>query len=94
VSYVIKAVAFANGEPCPHAGQYVESFDHEHANGQGWGDFTSDVAKAKKFPNKVAAFAFWLKVPKCRKYRPDGQLNKPLTSLTVSIEPVEDSDAA
>lgn len=88
--YVMRALGFANGVPCPHRGQYLMSFDHEHGNGLGWGEFTRDITKAKKFDTKEELFAFWTKVPKCRPLRPDLQPNRPLTALSVTTEPIDE----
>jgi len=87
--YVMVALGFANGRFCPHEGQYLRSFDHEHDNGMGWGEFTSNIARAKKFDTREELFEFWTKVPKCRPIRPDGQPNRPLTALSVTVEPIE-----
>jgi hypothetical protein len=82
---LIQAIGFANGMPCPHAGQYLESFDHEVFNGEGYGEFTPDPAKAKRFPDFAAAVLFWRRPSKVRPRRPDGEPNRPLTALTVEI---------
>lgn len=82
---VIRAVAFANGEPCPHAGEFLKTFDHEAYDGRGFGTFTRHVAEAMHFPDHPAAFEFWRRVPKCKRRRPDGKPNRPLTALTVEI---------
>lgn len=87
---VIRAIAFASGEPCPHAGQYVERFEHEACDGKGYGEFTPDIAKAQRFKNRVAAFEFWRRVPASRKYRGDGLPNRPLTALTTEFVTVPD----
>ena len=85
-SYVIKAVAFANGTPCPHADQWLKSFDHEAFNGRGHGTFTSEISDALQFATGAAAFEFWGRQSSTRPLRPDGKPNKPLTALTVVIE--------
>ena len=33
--YVMRAVGFENGVPCPHAGEWLESFDHDADGGRG-----------------------------------------------------------
>jgi hypothetical protein len=85
-TYVIRAIAFANGTHCPHADQWLESFDHEAFNGRGHGEFTSDIADAMHFATSAEAFQFWGKQSSKRPRRPDGKPNKPLTALTVVIE--------
>lgn len=83
---VIKAVGFANGQFCPHGGQWLSSFDREAFNGQGHATFTSDPDLALRFPSFGEAFAFWNQQSKSRPTRADGKPNKPLTALTVEIE--------
>jgi len=87
-AYLIKAEAFANGAPCPHAGQWVETFDHDAFEGRGYGTFTPDPAKAMCFDTGVAALLFWRKQSSVRPLRPDGEPNRPLTALTCTFEPV------
>ena len=82
---VIKAVAFANGQPCPIAGQYLVSMDFEAFNGRGFATYSSNIEKAKKFADAGAALLFWHTVPVRRPVRPDGEPNKPLTSTTIEI---------
>lgn len=84
--YVIKAVAFADGQWCPHEGQYLEAFDFERYAGQGYGEFTYSPAKAKKFDTIAEAMTFWKTVSKTQPTRYDGKPNRPLTALTCSIE--------
>jgi hypothetical protein len=83
--YVIRAEGFANGEHCPHAGEYVESFDHEAHGGQGYGEFTPHLACAMQFATTGEAIEFWRRVPKVRPLRPDGKPNRPLTALSVTF---------
>ena len=56
---VIRAVGFANGYACPHAGQWLKSFDHEAFDGQGHGVFTDDPDDAMRFDTKAEAMVFW-----------------------------------
>ena len=86
MSSVIRAVGFANGTPCPHAGQWLKSFDHDAFGGQGHGEFTDDLDRAMRFTNNGEAFEFWSRQSTVRPLRPDGKPNKPFTALTVSIE--------
>jgi hypothetical protein len=86
--YVIRAVEFANGAFCPHSGQWLSFFNHEAFNGQGWGSFTSDLQKAKRFRNREEALSFWKRQSEIRPLRPDGAPNRPLTALTIEIEPL------
>lgn len=86
MSVRMKVVGFANGDACPIADQYLETFDFEAYDGQGYGTFTFDPAEAMQFADKAAAFVFWNTRSKTRPTRPDGKPNKPLTATTVVIE--------
>lgn len=87
MAYVIIALGFAaGGPPCPHKGQYLESFDFDAHDGVGFGEFTSDRKRAKEFPDFVAAATFWKTVSKARPTRPDRRPNRPLTALSVEIK--------
>lgn len=83
---VIRAVMFANGTPCPHAGQFLKGANFEAFNGQGHMTFTEDITQALKFSNVGAAMAFWATTSKGHPRRPDGKPNRPLTALTIEIE--------
>lgn len=84
---VLIAIGFANDEWCPHAGLYLKSFDFEHEDGLGYGEFTTDRAEAKEFKDAGEALEFWRTVSKVRPQRPDGKPNRPLTVLTVEVAP-------
>jgi len=86
--YIMVAGGFANGAPCPHEGEYLESFDHDADGGRGFATFTSNPFEAKRFPSRLAALNFWRKQSTVRPTRPDGEPNRPLTCLTVEIEPL------
>lgn len=83
---VMKAVGFANGKHCPHAGQYLEFFDFDRFDGEGFGQFTKDRSKALTFANPGEALKFWKTTSKVRPRRPDGKPNRPLTALSVTLE--------
>lgn len=85
MSYVIKALEFANGSPCPHAGKYLHSFDFDALDGIGYGTFVRDAESAMAFETKQSAFAFWKTTSKVRPTRADGQPNRPLTALSAEI---------
>lgn len=83
----IKAWAFANGKPCPIAGQYLKSFDFDAYNGQGYGEFTSVKEDAMTFESFEDAHAFWNTQSTVKPRRDsDGRANRPLTATTVSFE--------
>lgn len=85
VPTAIKVLGFADDSPCPVAGGYLESFDHEAENGRGYGTFTREIGKAMVFAGPDTAFEFWRRVPKCRPLRPDGKPNRPLTATTIEL---------
>lgn len=82
---VIQAIEFANGKPCPHAGMWVEKFDHEYNDGQGHGVFTTFRDKALTFKSGADALDFYRRQSRVRPLRPDGKPNRPMTGLTVLI---------
>jgi hypothetical protein len=87
--HVIRAVAFANGLYCPHAGQWLERFNPNAYGGQGYAEFTTKISKAKRFATFADAMAFWKQTSTARPLRPDGKPNRPLTALTVVVEPAD-----
>lgn len=87
---VIQILGWANGQECPHAKEFVETFDHEADGGRGYGTFTPDVVKAMKFVDKGAAYAFWKRTPAIKPIREDGKPNRPLTAASVVFAPEED----
>ncbi len=92
MTIAIVAEGFANGTPCPHAGQYLKSFDFNYGDGQGFGVFTSDERMAMTFADHHEAFVYWETASTTRPLRPDGQPNRPLTSLTISTKLIADID--
>ncbi len=82
---VLKVIGFANGEPCPIAGQYIETFDFEASGGRGFGTFTDNIRQAKQFADAVTALRFWRRQSKTMPTRPDGKPNRPLTSTTIEV---------
>jgi hypothetical protein len=90
MKYLMVAVEFANGVPCPHAGHYLKKFDHDHDRGRGFGVFTPHRRKAKRFDTQEELFEFWKRQSKRYPIRSDGEPNRPLTALTVTIEKVDE----
>jgi hypothetical protein len=88
-AYAIQAVSFANGEECPHAGQWLRDFDHDAFGGQGYGSFTVRPHEAMQFESLEDALSFWNRQSTIKPFRPDGKPNKPLTALTVAVERLE-----
>jgi hypothetical protein len=69
-------------------GQYLVGYDPEYANGRGFADWSADLTKARTWPDYATALAYWRQVPRARPTRPDGRPNRPLTSFTVTVEPL------
>jgi len=82
---IMRVICFANGNPCPIAGKYLKSFDHEAHNGLGDGVFTADIDRAMRFADHRAAFEFWQKTSTVRPMRNDGKPNRPLTATTAEF---------
>jgi hypothetical protein len=91
IDHIIRAVSFANGAPCPIAGEWIQSFDFEYDNSRGDGLFTDNPSKALVFASQYEAHKFWNTQSVTRPLRDDGQPNKPLTSTTCVIEPREEA---
>lgn len=92
MTHIIRVEGFANGAPCPHAGMYVESGDHEAYGGTGHFEFTPDPRRAMQFATPGEAFEFWRRVPKSKPTRPwDGKPNRPLTAATVTMLTMADA---
>ncbi len=85
MAYVMRVLGFANGTTCPIAGQFLESMDFEAHDGKGFGTFTLDRTKARRFATPREAFEFWHTVSKTRPRRPDGKPNRPFTCTHVEI---------
>ena len=86
--YVIRAMGFANGVHCPHLNEYLVSFDHEAHDGRGFGTFSPRLSRAMVFDTRVEAMQFWQKQSTTMPLRPDGEPNRPLTALSISVEPL------
>lgn len=86
--HVIRMQGFANGAPCPHAGQYLKSFDFDAHDGRGYGEFCVKPRHAKIFASAKDAFEFWRTASKVKPLREDGEPNRPLTAANVSIEEI------
>lgn len=66
-------------------GQYLVSFHFDTADGKGFGKFTADEKKAKRFRDMAEAMEFWKTQSKVRPVRQDGEPNRPLTASSVEI---------
>jgi hypothetical protein len=72
------------------AGQYLEAYDPDAFDGGGDATFTSEVARAKRFATVAEAWAELGRRPTARPVRSDGKPNRPLTTFTMQILPLED----
>jgi hypothetical protein len=88
MAMIMQVVGFANGAPCPIAGQYLKAFDFDAHDGRGLGDFTDDRREAKRFPSLEVAMAYWRTTSRTRPIRADGRPNRPLTASNVTFEEV------
>lgn len=91
MTFVIRALGFADGTDCPQRGQYLASFDFEAYAGRGRGVFTPNLRHALHFTDKRHAFEFYMTVPKNMRRQQDGKLNRPLTALSIEILPLGDA---
>ncbi len=74
-------------------GSFLQAYSAEAHGGQGEALWTRDPAKALQFRSTKEAMELWRKIPWNRPTRPDGKPNRPLTSITVSIEPKKGKEA-
>lgn len=79
----------AYGRPTGYDGQFLRDFDFDHGEGIGMIELTPDVERAKQFEDLVQAVEYRNTVPERYPTRPDGLPNRPLTSTTWEITPVE-----
>ncbi len=94
-TYVIRTWGVAGMPPAgePHvAGQYLVSSDVDAFDGRGHADWTVDRAKARRFASPVEATEEWRRQSTVRPLRPDGKPNRPLSSYTVEIVPLEGAE--
>jgi hypothetical protein len=82
---VIRAVGFASGAPCPHAGMYLVAYDPDAHDGQGDAQFSPNISFARRFDSAADAMQLWRTTSQVRPARPDGKPNRPLTALHVEI---------
>jgi hypothetical protein len=85
--FVIRVLGFPNGAPCSIAGEYVQHYNptvRATSTTYPTGDLvtTRDIAKAMHFVDVDQARHFWQQPFGSR---PDGELNRPLTTFTVEI---------
>ena len=87
---VIRCCGFAGGKPCPHAGEYLKSFDHEAYDGQGYGEFSPRLSDAMRFKDFGEALEFYRKSPIAQPLRSDGKPNRPMTAMHAEFTETED----
>lgn len=87
--------AIVNREPgSPDEGRFLTSYDPDwRPDGRavyptGRVEWTADPAEAMSFRWAALAMTFWRQSSTTVPYRPDGEPNRPLTTITVSVEPL------
>jgi hypothetical protein len=85
MTWVLQICGWAANVPCPHLGQFVESFQHDTSDGRGRGDFTADPRRAMQFATAGEALEFWKRQSTTKPLREDGRPNRPLTAAHCSI---------
>ena len=86
---IMRIIGFAIDAPCPMAGQWLKYFNHDTADGLGFGEFSADPTQAMKFDSAAELMAFWTKVSATKPVREDGKPNRPLTCVSVTIDYIE-----
>ena len=69
-------------------GDYLEWSDPNAKFGMGDEQWTTDLAKAKRFPTFTAAMECWKAQSTLAPMRPDGKPNRPLTAWSVTVQEV------
>lgn len=88
--YVIKIEGLVVGPPTEYDGEYLLSYDPGIGKpGECILDTVRDPQLAKKFPDMVEARKEWMRIDPREPMRFDGKPNRPLTSFSVSFEPVD-----
>ena len=89
--YVIRIEGLVNGGDSAYDGMYLTRFDFE---GCALGECNLLAAQkpphALRFPSMSAAMGFYMTIDPRAPLRGDGQLNRPLTTFSVTIEPIEE----
>jgi hypothetical protein len=75
-------------DPLPPDGAWLRDYDPEAHDGQGDVTWTTDPALAQRFDTQADVLDCWSTVPKVRPKRADGKPNRPLTSYTITPEPL------
>lgn len=88
MKYGIKAMELASGGRFPHKGMWLASFDANAHDGRGDASFTSRPEKALAFDDRVQALELWRTQSTVRPLREDGKPNRPLTAMTIAVEPL------
>lgn len=70
-------------------GPYLQWSDPDAKDGMGDERWTSDLAKAKRFPSFMAAMQCWKAQSTIQPFRPDGAPNRPLTAYSIMPELIE-----
>lgn len=87
MTLAIKIVAFDPSYPLN--GRYLMDFDvsayDPYSNKSGPVPTTDKIAEAKHFADLTEALAFWKTPSRIRRFRPDGEINRPLTGFNVEF---------
>ena len=87
--YVIRIVGLAAGGYTGYEGQYVQRLHFVGGDREAVLDATHFQFRALQFPSVVEAMEFWRQVEPRQPIRPDGKPNRPLTTFTVEVKPLE-----
>jgi hypothetical protein len=85
MSYIVRVIASADGSPNPHSGRYVVRWDPHSAFGTLKLISTVNPEEARRFFDAAEVHREWTQVSDVQVYRPDAQLNRPLTGITIEM---------
>lgn len=86
MSVVLRVLAVTGHAPIEQPA-WLESFDIEAHDGLGVASWTEKPEEALQFADAGEALSAWRTQSTKRPLRGDGAANRPLTSLTIEIEP-------
>lgn len=83
--------AATGGPPTEHDGRYVVSWNPHTRVDKLDIVTTNGPSEARLWTNNRDCFAEWKTISNVQPKRPDGKPNRPLTAMSIQIEPWEDS---
>lgn len=87
---LVRVHGAADGSQTPHDGRYVKAWNSNVEFGTLALDSTDDEKQARHFEDAGQVFMERQTISKVQRFRPDGEFNRPLRSIMISIERITD----